>query len=141
MDRLLSYIEPVLHIALIAVAVAASWIYWQSANPQRLREAPTIHADFSQVLSRWRASEYRIFLFMSPTCPYCDRSMDFYARLGRTVDSLLQLSSLSAVGVLEVPIVAILDPSGRTRSAWRGLQDSTGEREILAAVRAMGATP
>jgi hypothetical protein len=67
--------------------------------------------------------------------------MDFYARLGRTVDSLLQLSSLSAVGVLEVPIVAILDPSGRTRSAWRGLQDSTGEREILAAVRAMGATP
>ena len=81
------------------------------------------------------------FLFMSPTCPYSDRSMDFYARLGRTVDSLLQLSSLSAVGVLEVPIVAILDPSGRTRSAWRGLQNSTSEREILAAVRAMGATP
>lgn len=172
-------IEPVLHIVLIAVAVAVSWTYWHPGEAGALRDPLTVHTDSSEVLSTWRPAKRRVVLFVSPTCPYCRRSMDFYARLSQTVDSLQQTGAsvavaavidgtdspraqhhmlrsskvnvdtllqtkalaLPAVGVSGVPTVAILDAAGQTRSAWRGLQDSTGEREILSAVRAMGAAP
>lgn len=177
-DRLFNYLEAAAHLALIAAA-AAAWIYWQSADPGRPRPAsPTIHVDSSRVLSTWHAMEHRVLLFMDPTCPYCEQSMDFYARLGHTVDSMRQAgtpvavaavvnrsasrrlqrqtlqssnvqvdtllqtgSSFATVGISGVPTVAILDPNGRTRSSWAGLQDSTGEREILSAVRAVGTSP
>ena len=88
MNRRSHFFGPVLHATLIAVAFAASWHYWNAQSPAPSREASTIRVDSSQVLSAWRASSYRVFLFVSPTCPFCERNMPFYARLGRRVDSL-----------------------------------------------------
>lgn len=59
------------------------------------------------------------------------------------VDTLLTLTtrSLRPVGVTGVPTVAIASPGGNTPSAWEGLQDSTGEQEILSAIRSGEETP
>lgn len=177
MDRFAEYLEPALHLLLIGVAVA--WSYWHSGNTRTSEAGPTIRVDSSAVLSRWRPAERRVFLFVSPTCPYCNRSMHFYARLCRMVDSLqqgggplalaavisrsaspraqrkvLRDSSVSvdtllslptdvlrSVGVTSVPTVAVELPGTTRPSTWEGLQDSTGEREILSAVRGLKETP
>lgn len=91
MDRLLSYLEPLIHLTLILLALSLLWNYWSSGNTEQTRRNATVHIDSSEVLSEWRSPERRIFLFVSPTCPYCNRSMDFYARLGRVVDSMQQI--------------------------------------------------
>lgn len=179
MDRLLKHLEPAAHVTLIAVAVAVAWTYWHGEDPATSSTAPTIHVDSSEVLSSWRPTERRVFLFVSPTCPFCARSLDFYARLGRMVDSMhgadapvalaavidgadspqaqrqvlqesgvlidtlltLSSSSLSPVGVTGVPTVTIHPSNGASPSTWVGLQDSTGEREILSTVLALGSSP
>lgn len=159
--------EPVLHVALIAAAVAVAWNFWSGSSP------PQISA--SDVVSSWQPETHRVFLFVSPTCPFCNRSMDFYARLSQTTDSmqqagvpvalaavidssaprwlqketlrsskvgtdtLLTVSSLSRIGVSEVPTVTVHTPNKTDK--WVGLQDTTGEREILSAVRALGSSP
>ncbi|MFB6229806.1 MAG: hypothetical protein ABEL04_01515 [Salinibacter sp.] len=180
MDRPPQYAELAAHAALIAVAVLASWAYWRSGEPEASSAAaPTVYVDSSEALSTWRPSERRIFLFVSPTCQFCTRSMDFYARLGRVVDSMqragapvalaavidaadspraqrqilrdsnvavdtllsLSSSSLMPVGVTGVPTVAVEAPETSSRSAWEGLQDLTGEQEILSVVRSLEEAP
>ena len=176
MTRLLDYAEPAAHVAIIGAALVLSWMYWPSGRFWTANTGPTVHVDSSEVLRRWRPTERRVFLFVSPTCPYCRRSMDFYARLGRMTDSLrragtpvsmaavisrsvspraqrelfrnskvpvdtllvLSSRSLSPVGVTSVPTVAIEKLSGADPSTWVGLQDSTGEQEIVSAVRQFG---
>lgn len=179
MEPLLNDLEPAIHVALIAGAVVAAWIYWSGTGSSPSPEPTSIHIDSSETLSSWRPAERRVFLFVSPTCPFCDRSMDFYVRLGRVVDSmqragapvalaavidgadsphaqrqvfrdsnvpvdtLLSLSSpsLTPVGVTGVPTVTIHPSNGASPSTWVGLQDSTGKREILSTVRALGSSP
>lgn len=179
MDRLSSYLEPAAHVTMIAVALAAAWTYWHSEDPSTPDPTSTVHVDASEVLSTWQPSERRVFLFVSPTCPFCNRSMDFYARLGRVVDSMqragapvalaavidgadspqaqrqvlrdanvnvdtllsLSSSSLHPVGVSGVPTVTIHPSKGASPSTWVGFQESTGEREILSAVRALDSSP
>jgi hypothetical protein len=55
-------IEPVLHIVLIAVAVAVSWTYWHPGEAGASRDPLTIHTDSSEVLSTWRPAERRVVL-------------------------------------------------------------------------------
>lgn len=88
MYRLSPHLEPVVHVTLIAVALAISWTYWKMDDPQSSEPARTVHVDSSEVLSAWRSSGHRVLLFVDPTCPYCEQSMGFYARLSRVVDSL-----------------------------------------------------
>jgi hypothetical protein len=176
MDRPLDYAEPAAHVVLIGVAVALSWMYWYSGGLRTSNTSRTVHVDSSKVLRTWQPADRRIFLFVSPTCPYCNRSMDFYARLGRVVDSMrgsgaplalaavidgadppraqrqvlhesgvhvdtlliLKSISLDPVGVPGVPTVAIEQPSSNQIATWVGLQDSTGEQEILSAMQQLG---
>jgi len=175
MSRLLDYAEPAVHVAILGLAVALSWMYWSSGSVWPTHSGPTVHVDSSKVLRRWRPTDTRIFLFISPTCPYCNRSMDFYARLGRAKDSLRQEDppvSLAAVinrvvslraqrkilrdagvsvdtllvvsredfrsvGATSVPTVAVESPTRERPRVWVGLQDSTGEQEILSAVQTL----
>lgn len=177
--RLLDVLEPAAHVALIGGAIVAAWIYWSGTTPDSNppSEPTSVYIDSSEALSTWHPSERRIFLFVSPTCPFCNRSMDFYAQLAPVVDSLqrsgvpvalgavidstksrwlqerrlrssevdvdtlLSLSSLNAIGVSEVPTVALQSSRETPPSTWVGLQDSTGEQEILSAVRALGVSP
>lgn len=88
MSRLSSYAEPFLHLALLAGAAALAWTLWSSGAPTDAADGPTVQIDSSAVLSSWRPSDHRIFLFLSPTCRYCERSMGFYARLTETADSV-----------------------------------------------------
>lgn len=179
MERLFDVLELATHAALIVGALMVAWIYWHSGDTSAFRSGHTVTIDSSAVLRTWRPTDRRVLLFVSPTCPYCNRSMDFYARLGRTVDSmqqtnapvalaavisganspraqrqvlrdakvevdtLLTLSSRSfrPVGVSSVPTVAIQSSKETSPSTWVGLQDSTGEQEILSAVRALGTSP
>jgi hypothetical protein len=175
-DQFSNYLELASHVALFGVAVVVAWSYWQPVDSSPRSKTSPIHVDSSKVLRRWQPAEQQIFLFVSPTCPYCDRSMDFYARLGQVVDSLqrtgapvtlaavidgadspraqrqvlqnagvsidtlltLSSRSLIPVGVTGVPTVSIQKPGGAAPSTWEGLQDSTGEQEILSAVRRLG---
>lgn len=179
MDRLSARLELAAHVALMIGAVTVAWIYWYAENPEPRDFAPIVRVDSSTVLSSWRPSERRIFLFVSPTCPFCNRSMEFYAHLGRVVDSLQQagdsvalaavidkadspqtqrqklldynvkvdtlltLSSRSfrPVGLTSVPTVVVESPGTSNAHAWVGLQDSTGEREILSTVRPLESSP
>jgi hypothetical protein len=88
MARLSEYAEPVAHALLVTAAVTIVWMYWPSEDEARSRSTRSIHLDSSEVLSSWRPADRRIFLFVSPTCSYCNRSMEFYTHLHRTVDSL-----------------------------------------------------
>lgn len=173
MDQLPKFLEPALHLLLLGIAVGVAWSYWPSGSMGPSEAGPTIHVDSSAVLSTWRPAERRVFLFVSPTCPYCNRSMGFYAQLSRVADSLQQgggpvalaavisrsassraqrkvlrdssvsvdtLFSLSpdtlrSMGVTSVPTVAVASPGESRLAVWVGLQDSTGEREILSALR------
>jgi len=56
-----------------------------------------------------------------------------------SVDTLLTVGapSLRVVGVTGVPTVAVVSPGEARPSVWTGLQNATGEREILGAVRAV----
>lgn len=175
--RLSTVLETITHVALIAVSAFILWRLWVPMDRSSPDAGSTVQVDSSEVLSSWRPSDRRVFLFVSPVCSYCNRSMGFYASLGHvvdsmqqsgvpvslaavvnssvsprlerhtlrdssvTVDSLLVLSSQSfdPVGVSGVPTVAVESQGKKSLSVWRGLQDSTGKQEILAAVRALGA--
>lgn len=179
MSRFFTYVEPTLHLALLGGATALAWTFWSSGTPAGTADGLTVHVDSSEVLASWRPADPRVFLFLSPTCSFCEESMGFYARLSRTVDSvrqagvpvalaavidqsdsppaqrrmlreagvavdtLLRLSSRSPlpVGVTGVPTVAIEEPGDHSPSAWEGLQEESGEREILSAVRSIHETP
>lgn len=176
MDKFLTYLEPAVHLALIVLIAVTAWTYWQSTSQEGSGDPPTIETDSSEVLSGWRPSESRVLLFVSSTCKYCLQSLDFYARLGRTVDSLqragvplslaavidgsdaapvqrqilrsnevkvdtlLRVTSLRSVGVSGTPTIVFLQRDGTSHS-WIGLQDSTGEREILSAVKSVQVRP
>ncbi len=134
MDRLPTYLEPVVHVTLIAAALAISWTYWRTNDPQSSEQTLTIHTDSSQVLSTWRPSEHRVLLFVDPTCPFCDRSMDFYARLGRTIDSMQQAGA-------PVAVAAVIDRSASRRLQRQVLRSSTVRVDALLQIASSSLAP
>ncbi len=172
------HLEIVGHVFVIGIAVIVSLLYWRVVELDWFKSETHLNVDSSTALSSWQPRKQRIFLFISPTCPFCRRSMGFYARLGDTIDSLqragepvtlaavidrpaflqtqrrmlrdldvpvdtllvLRHRSLNAVGVTGVPTVAVETPTRSRPATWVGLQDSTGEQEILTTVRRLGKT-
>ncbi len=113
----------------------------------------------------WPKHRLNLVVAMTTTCRFCVASLPFYERLSQAVNdqqpdislrvaspeptevmkaflkmnhvapsSVLQIS-LASIGVVGTPTVVALDSRGTVTRVFRGLLDSSGEREVLALVR------
>lgn len=105
------------HVALLLVGAVISWIYWQTERPGPLKRMTALRVDSSRVLATWRPAAPRVLLFVDPACPFCAHSMDFYARLTQTVDSMRRAG---------VPVysAAVIDASAFYEEQQHMLQDA-----------------
>ena len=112
------------HIALLLVGAVISWIYWQTERPGPLKRMTDLRVDSSRVLAEWRPAAPRVLLFIDPACPFCVRSMPFYARLTQTVDSMRQAG---------VPVYSavVIDASAFYQEQQQILQDAALEVDSL----------
>ncbi len=124
MNRLYPYFEALAHVTLIvsAVALVSAYLLPKKTNDpfesaSATRDSLTVHVDSSPILSEWHAPEHRVLLFMSPTCPFSDHSMEFYARLGNAVDSLQRNS-------FTIATAAVISESASRRLQEQVLQAS-----------------
>jgi len=123
-----SYLEYIVHALIFGVAIGLLWYYWQHHSGRADVNEQNVDIAAVPELALWKTQQHRVFLFVSPTCVYCNRSMEFYALLSQTVDSLKQAGAPAA-------IAAVVDPSTSRRAQWNVLHAENVRVDTLLPVR------
>ena len=123
-----SYLEYIVHALIFGVAIGLSWHYWQNHSGRADVRDQNVDIAAAPELASWRTQQHRVFFFVSPTCVYCNRSMEFYARLSHTVDSLKQAGAPAA-------IAAVVGPSTSRRAQWNVLRRANVHVDTMLSAR------
>ncbi len=144
-------------MALVAVLARREW-----PNPQPGSAASLQGATLNLASLTTAPAKRNLIMFVSETCPFCEKEMPFYRSLrGKLpidasliavfpmnqraptrflamhsvkVDHVVSSDSLIGIGVTRTPTLLLVDDHGRVKRAWVGAQSDAEHRDILASV-------